>query len=92
MSCNCIQHFRRYETFFFLSINKVIFKDKLRVLDLRVISINVNQVKQIVNFLLISVLDDFVSQINYVFHQPLKVFGIGLKFQIFRMNKSVTTF
>jgi len=61
-------------------------------LGLRVIAVDVNQVQQIVDFLLIAVPNDFVAQVDDVLNAALKVDVVGFQLLVFQVNERVTSF
>lgn len=56
---------------------------------MRVVTIDVDQIEQIVDFLLIAMLDYFVAQIHYKFHELFEVFTVGFNLLILRVNETV---
>lgn len=61
-------------------------------LCLRVIAVDVNQVQQVVDFLLIAVPNDFVAQVDDVLYATLEVNVVGFQLLVFQVNERVICF
>jgi hypothetical protein len=54
-------------------------------LSARVITVDIDQIQQVVNLLLVTMLDDLVAEIDDVFNQTFKVFAIRLNLLVLWM-------